>query len=94
MEAGLLCDLHLLAQVEQDVGGLLLRATDEIFMDGVGLTTGVDGVGLTTGGVLGDDGTGAGARATMPLINEGRTEMESRMTPFLSALSRRRGRYL
>ena len=44
-----------------------------------------DGVGLTTGGVLGDDGTGAGARATMPLINEGRTEMESRMTPFLSA---------
>ena len=40
MEAGLLCDLHLLAQVEQDVGGLLLRATDEIFMkprrDGVG----------------------------------------------------------
>ena len=40
MEAGLLCDLHLLAQVEQDVGELLLRATDEIFMkprrDGVG----------------------------------------------------------
>ena len=76
MEAGLLGDFHLLAQVEQDVGELLLRATDEIFMDGVG---------LTTGGVLGDDGTGAGARATMPLINEGRTEMESRMTPFLSA---------
>ena len=31
------------------------------------------------------DGTGAGTRATMPLINEGRTVMESRMTPFLSA---------
>ena len=89
MEAGLLGDLHLLAQVEQDVGELLLRATDEIFMK-----PRRDGVGLTTGGVLGDDGTGAGARATMPLINEGRTEMESRMTPFLSALSRRRGRYL
>ena len=31
MEAGLLGDFHLLAQVEQDVGELLLRATDEIF---------------------------------------------------------------
>ena len=50
MEAGLLSDLHLLAQVEQDVGGLLLRATDGIFMkprrDGVG--------GVKTGGVLGE----------------------------------------
>ena len=80
MKAGPLGDLHLLAQVEQDVGELLLRATDEIFMK------------PRWGGVGGDDrwrawqdGLGAGARATMPLINEGRTVMESRMTPFLSA---------
>ena len=50
MESGLLGDLHLLAQVEHDVGELLLRATDEIFMkprrDGVGE--------VTTGGLLGE----------------------------------------
>ena len=48
-EAGILGDLHLLAQVEQDVGELLLRATDEAFMK-----PRRDGVGLTTGGELGE----------------------------------------
>ena len=83
MEAGLLCDLHLLAQVEQDVGELLLRATDEIFMK-----PRRDGVGGDDRWCDWRDGVGAGARATMPLmplINEGRTVMESRMAPFLPA---------
>ena len=64
MEAGLLCDLHLLAQVEQDVGELLLRATDEIFMK-----PRRDGVGGDDRWCAWRDGVGAGARAT---INEGR----------------------